>query len=298
MKNMIFLVNPRSGREQIKNQMIDILDVFCKAGYFPSVYLTQGPEDARRISAEYGEKTELLVCSGGDGTLNEVISGIMGLEKKPRIGYIPSGSTNDFARSLQIPSDPRLAAEAAVSQYGEMIDVGRFGKEKYFVYVAAFGAFTEVSYKTPQDVKNVFGHQAYFFESLKALPSIKPYRIQAEWDGGSTEGEFIFGMITNSRSVGGFKTLTPRDVSLSDGLFEGLFIRMPRTAVDVTDIVASILLKEEENENAVRFRCARVTVRSENGLPWVLDGEYGGTRTETEIENVNGAVFLNQSQNL
>ena len=156
----------------------------------------------------------MIVCSGGDGTLNNVVSGIMGRPRIPRIGYIPCGSTNDFARSLKIPVDPKKAAEAAVSGTGRKIDVGKFGDDQYFVYVAAFGAFTEVSYKTPQDIKNILGHQAYLLESLKALPSIKPRRIAAEWDDGSIEGEFIFGMITNSRGVAGFKTLAPREVSL------------------------------------------------------------------------------------
>ena len=295
MKDMLFFVNPRSGKEQIRSQLLDILDVFSGAGYLPRVHITQNAEDAKRLAAELGGKTDLIVCSGGDGTLNNVVSGIMGLPRIPRIGYIPSGSTNDFARSLKIPVDPKKAAEAAVSGTGRKIDVGKFGDDQYFVYVAAFGAFTEVSYKTPQDIKNILGHQAYLLESLKALPSIKPRRIAAEWDDGSIEGEFIFGMITNSRSVAGFKTLAPREVSLYDGLFEGLFIRMPRTPADLTDIVTSILLRDEENENAFRFRASRIRVVSEYEIPWVLDGEYGGTIREAVIENLHGVLSLNRS---
>ena len=294
MKDMLFLINPRSGREQIKSQLLEILDVFSKAGYLPRVHITQGPEDAGRLASEFGETMDLIVCSGGDGTLINVVSGIMGLPKLPRVGYIPSGSTNDFARSLKIPTDPKKAAEAAVSGRGKNIDIGKFGRNQYFVYIAAFGAFTEVSYKTPQDIKNILGHQAYLLESLKAFTSIRPRRIAAEWDDGSIEGEFVFGMITNSRSVAGFKTLAPREVSLYDGLFEGLFIRMPRTPADLADIAASILLRDEDNENAFRFRASRIKVLSDSEIPWVLDGEYGGLVREAVIENLPGTLPLNR----
>lgn len=157
MKNMIFLFNPRSGREQIRSQLMGILDYFCSQGYFPSVYVTQNSQDAERIAREYGSSADLFLCSGGDGTLNNVVSGLMALEKRPVLGYLPSGSTNDYARSLEIPGDPREAAEVALTAGERQVDVGRFGTDRYFVYIAAFGAFTEVSYKTPQDKKNVLG---------------------------------------------------------------------------------------------------------------------------------------------
>ena len=255
---------------------------------------TQCLKDAENITAQEAGNYDIVVCSGGDGTLNNVVSGIMGLPKLPRVGYIPSGSTNDFARSLKIPTDPKKAAEAAVSGRGKNIDIGKFGRNQYFVYIAAFGAFTEVSYKTPQDIKNILGHQAYLLESLKAFTSIRPRRIAAEWDDGSIEGEFVFGMITNSRSVAGFKTLAPREVSLYDGLFEGLFIRMPRTPADLADIAASILLRDEDNENAFRFRASRIKVLSDSEIPWVLDGEYGGLVREAVIENLPGTLPLNR----
>lgn len=290
MKSMIFLFNPRSGREQIRSQLMGILDFFCGRGYFPAVYVTQNAGDAERIAEEYGESAELFVCSGGDGTLNGVVSGLMRIGKRPALGYLPSGSTNDFARSLQIPTDLKMAAEAAVSGKGTRVDIGRFGENKYFVYIAAFGAFTEVSYMTPQDKKNILGHQAYILESVKHLASLKSHFMRVEWEEGAIEGEFIFGMVTNTTSVGGFKGLVPRDVSFDDGLFEALFIRTPKTPADLSNIVSYMFLKEEENEYVFRFRTSRMLVAAKEEVSWVLDGEFGGSVREVCVENVHGAV--------
>lgn len=292
MKKMIFLFNPRSGREQIKNQLMGILDYFCSRGYFPAVYVTQNAEDAGKIAEEYGEDTELFVCSGGDGTLNGVVSGLMRIEKRPALGYLPSGSTNDYARSLQIPGDLKQAAEAAIESQVSRVDIGKFGENKYFVYIAAFGAFTEVSYMTPQDKKNILGHQAYILESVKHLASLKSHRMKVEWEEGMIEGEFIFGMVTNTTSVGGFKGLVPRDVAFDDGLFEALFIRTPKTPADLTNIVSYMFLKEEENEYVFRFRTSKLMVTAEAEVPWVLDGEYGGSPKEVCVENLHGAIEL------
>lgn len=292
LKNMIFLFNPRSGREQIGNHLTGILDCFCKAGYFPKVYVTQGPDDARRIAEEYGEQTDLFVVSGGDGTLNQAVSGLMKLEKRPVLGYLPSGSTNDYARSLKIPGDFIQAAETAVSEESCGVDVGKFGSDKNFVYIAAFGAFTEVSYMTSQDKKNILGHQAYILESVKHLASLKSHRMKIKWEDGSAEEDFIFGMVTNTTSVGGFKGLVPRDVAFDDGLFEALFIRTPKTPADLSNIVSYMFLKEEENDYVYRFRTARLSITSEEEVAWVLDGEYGGDVKNVMIENMHNAMLL------
>lgn len=292
MKDMIFLFNPRSGREQIRMQLMGILDYFCSCGYFPAVYATQNPGDAEKIAREYGEKTELFVCGGGDGTLNGVVSGLMQNKKRPVLGYLPSGSTNDFARSLKIPGDLLEAASAAVRGKTDRVDIGKFGEDKYFVYIAAFGAFTEVSYMTPQDRKNVLGHQAYILESVKHLASLKSHHMKVEWEEGMIEGEFVFGMVTNTTSVGGFKGLVPKDVSFGDGMFEALFIRTPKTPADLSNIVSYMFLKEEENEYVFRFRTSKVAVTAEEEVSWVLDGEYGGSHKEICIENLQGAIEL------
>lgn len=293
MKKMLFIVNPRSGKELMKGRLMEVLDIFCKAGYYPTVYLTQKPGDGREQAKRLGSHVNLVVCSGGDGTLNSVVSGLMEGKKMPKLGYIPAGSTNDFARSMKIPSDIKKAAELAVTGIPKTLDIGRFGSSQYFVYIAAFGAFTEVSYKTSQGTKNILGHQAYMLECVKHLSSLKSHKMKVEWDGNELEEEFIFGMVTNSVSVAGFKGLVTQDVVMDDGLFEVLLIRAPRTPVDFSNIISYMFLKEEENDYVFKFKTDKLKVTSEEPVDWVLDGEFGGSITETEIENVFRAVSLN-----
>lgn len=290
MKKMLFIINPRSGKEQIRSRLLEILDSFVKAGYGPSVYITQGPKDAEYQAARAKTK-ELVVCSGGDGTLNEVVSGLMTItpEKRPELGYIPSGSTNDFASSLGLPKNMRKAAQTAALGKPFLVDVGVFGKNRYFVYVAAFGAFTEVSYSTPQETKNILGHQAYMLEAIKRLTELKSYRMRLTWEHlgeqRELEEEFILGMVTNTTSIGGFKGLVGMDVALDDGEFEVLLVRKPRTPLDIASIAAYLIQREGENECVFKFRTSKLTVQSEELVDWSLDGEFGGSQTEVVIEN-------------
>lgn len=290
MKKMLFIINPRSGKEQIRSRLLEILDSFVKAGYGPSVYITQGPKDAEYQAARAKTK-ELVVCSGGDGTLNEVVSGLMTItpEKRPELGYIPSGSTNDFASSLGLPKNMRKAAQTAALGKPFLVDVGVFGKNRYFVYVAAFGAFTEVSYSTPQETKNILGHQAYMLEAIKRLTGLKSYRMRLAWEHlgeqRELEEEFILGMVTNTTSIGGFKGLVGMDVALDDGEFEVLLVRKPRTPLDIASIAAYLIQREGENECVFKFRTSKLTVQSEELVDWSLDGEFGGRQTEVVIEN-------------
>ena len=290
MKKMLFIINPRSGKEQIRSRLLEILDSFVKAGYGPSVYITQGPKDAEYQAARAKTK-ELVVCSGGDGTLNEVVSGLMTItpEKRPELGYIPSGSTNDFASSLGLPKNMRKAAQTAALGKPFLVDIGVFGKNRYFVYVAAFGAFTEVSYSTPQETKNILGHQAYMLEAIKRLTGLKSYRMRLTWEHlveqRELEEEFILGMVTNTTSIGGFKGLVGMDVALDDGEFEVLLVRKPRTPLDIASIAAYLIQREGENECVFKFRTSKLTVQSEELVDWSLDGEFGGSQTEVVIEN-------------
>ncbi|MDD3252236.1 MAG: YegS/Rv2252/BmrU family lipid kinase [Lachnospiraceae bacterium] len=286
-KQMLLIVNPKSGKAQIRTKLLDILDLFGAAGYQVQVHITQKALDARETVVREGARKDLIVCSGGDGTLNETISGMMQLKNPPQLGYIPAGSTNDFASSLKIPKQMLTAARAVVSGSGYPIDIGRFCGDRYFVYVAGFGAFTEVSYLTPQDKKNVLGHQAYMLESVRSLASIKSYSMQISWEDQVLEGEFIFGMITNTISVGGFKGLVDQNAALNDGLFEVLLIRTPKTPVEFSSIVTSLFLKEEQaNDLVYRFKTSSLQIQSQEPVDWVLDGEFGGSRTGVEIENL------------
>lgn len=292
MKQMLFVFNPRSGKAQIKNHLLDILDTFIKSGYEIQVHVTQKTRDAVNVVTECGSGKDVVVCSGGDGTLNETISGLLQLENPPLLGYIPAGSTNDFAASLGLPFNMKKAAREIADGMPYPIDIGHFCDDRYFVYIAAFGAFTEVSYMTPQEKKNVLGHQAYMLEGVKSLLSVKPYHMKVESEDMAIEDDFIFGMITNTISVGGFKGLVPQGVALNDGMFEVLLIRMPKTPLDLSNIISYMFLKEEQNEYVHKFKTKQLTLFSEEPVDWVLDGEFGGTRTEVTIENLQRRINI------
>ncbi len=292
MGKMLFIVNPRAGKGQIRSHFLDIVDIFIKGGWEVEVHTTQEPLDAMDTARERGEKVDMVVCSGGDGTLSETISGIVQLKKPPVLGYIPAGSTNDFASSLRIPSNMAMAAGNVVNGKPFAVDIGQFCGERNFVYVAAFGMLTEVSYMTPQEKKNLLGHQAYMLEGMKSLTNLKSYAMTLKSEEMTLEGDFVFGMVTNTVSVGGFKGLVKRDVALDDGLFEVLMIRMPRTALELKDILSSMILKEEQSEYVYRFKTSRLSLSFQEPADWVLDGEFGGSRTEVEIENLTRKICI------
>ena len=292
MGSMLFIVNHRSGKARIKYQLLEIVDLFIKHGFDVRLHITQEQADATKAAGEKGEQMDMIVCSGGDGTLSETISGMMHMENPPVLGYIPAGSTNDFAASLGIPSQAGKAALNVVTGVPRSIDIGYFCRERTFVYVAGFGVFTEVSYMTPQEKKNLLGHQAYMLEGVKSLANIKSYRMRVEADNFCMEGDFIFGMVTNTISVGGFKGLVTQDVALNDGVFEVLMIRTPRTALELTNIVSYMILKEEQSEYVHKFKTSKLKILAEEEVDWVLDGEFGGAKREVEIENLTKRIKI------
>lgn len=292
MGKMLFVVNPRSGKAHMKNRLMGILDQFIKDGWEIQIHVTQAPKDAVQVVRERGGQVDMVVCSGGDGTLSETISGLMMLEKRPVLGYIPSGSTNDFASSLRIPSNMQEAVENIKNGERMPIDIGSFCEDQYFVYIAGFGAFTEVSYMTPQGKKNLLGHQAYMIEGVKSLANLKSYHMKIEAEETSLEGDFIFGMITNTISVGGFKGLVPQNVALNDGMFEALMIRTPKTPLDLSNIVSYMFLREEQNEYVHKFKTSWLHIQSEEPVDWVLDGEFGGTHTEVNVKNLSRQIEI------
>lgn len=292
MKRLLFIINPCSGKGRIRNKLLSVLDIFAKRGYRVETYVTQEALDARRKAVTRGRSADLIVCSGGDGTLNEVVSGMMELKRLPVLGYIPAGSTNDYAASLGLPRRIENAARLAAEGKASPVDVGKFGDDRYFVYIAAFGAFTEVSYLTPQDKKNLLGHQAYMLEAVKSLMDIRGRQMKITWEEGELEGEFLFGMVTNTTSVGGFKGLVSRDVALDDGWFEALFIRMPKNPLDLSGIVSYLFLKEEDNAFVYRFKTRKLKIAAAEDVDWVLDGEFGGKKREVEIENLEKQLYI------
>lgn len=284
MKDLLFVINGHSGKGQIKNKLLEIVDLMIKAGYRVQVHTTQEREDATNVVRERSGDYDLVVCSGGDGTLDEAVTGMMQSEVKRPLGYIPAGSTNDFANSLKIPKNMIQAAKTAVEGVPFSCDVGEFNGD-YFIYVAAFGIFTDVSYATSQELKNVLGHVAYILEGAKRLHTIKSYHMRVEYDGKEIEGDFLLGMITNSTSVGGFKGMTGKDVKLDDGLFEVTLIHKPKNIIELNQIIASLTNLKDNTDLIDSFQADRVKFHAAEEIPWTLDGEYGGDHKDVEILN-------------
>ena len=291
MKKLLFVVNGHSGKGQIKNKLLDIIDIMIKEGYHVQVHTTQEREDATKVVREQAKYYDLVVCSGGDGTLDEAVTGMMQSEVRTPLGYIPAGSTNDFANSLEIPKDMIQAAKTAVLGVPFSCDVGEFNGD-YFIYVAAFGIFTDVSYATSQELKNALGHVAYILEGAKRLHTIKSYHMRVEYDGNEIEGDFLLGLITNSTSVGGFKNMTGKDVKLDDGMFEVTLIHKPKNIIELNTIIASLTNLKDETDLIDSFRADSVKFYSEEEIPWTLDGEFGGDHKEVQIKDHCKAVDI------
>ena len=294
MKKLLFVYNPRAGKEMLKPRLSDVLDIFVKAGYEVTVHPTQAYRDAYYQIKEYEVgKYDLIACSGGDGTIDEVATGMMkrremGKDVVP-VGYIPAGTTNDFAKSLHIPRKPLAAADNAVKGVPFPCDIGKFN-DSVFVYIAAFGIFTDVSYETDQAVKNVLGHMAYILEGAKRIFNIPSYKIKVEHDGEVIEDEFIFGMVTNSRSVGGFSNMVGKNIVFDDGLFEVTLIKTPKNPIALQEIIAALLIEQVDTKHMYTFKTKKITFDSVEEIPWTLDGEFGGEQDYVEIEYVQKAL--------
>ena len=280
-KRVLFLFNPRSGKGKIKENLADIIDVMVKAGYEVTVYTTQSAGDAVQKARTEAGNYDRIICSGGDGTLDEVVTGVMASGISVPIGYIPAGSTNDFGNSLGIGSDMVQAAHIAAEGKPFPCDVGKFN-EDYFVYVAAFGIFTEVSYQTSQDL---LGHAAYILEGAKQIWDIPSYRMQVEYDGNVLYDEFIYGMVTNSMSVGGFKGIIPGNIALDDGVFEVTLIKTPKNPIELNDIVCFLTGISKDSNQVYSFQTNFLKLTSSEDVSWTLDGEYGGDHHLVAISN-------------
>ncbi len=291
VKKLLFISNLKSGKNQIKPHFSTIIDMFVAAGYEVTVHTTQAVKDAYQVAAARGSDYDLVVCSGGDGTLDEVVSGLIGLKRQPVLGYIPAGTTNDFAKSLGISSNMTAAAANVLNGAPFAIDVGVFN-DRYFAYVAAFGAFTDVSWQTPQELKNTFGHLAYLMEGLKSLPSITPHRMTVEFDDEVITDSFAYGMVTNSVSVGGFKSIGGKGMELNDGLFEMLLVRMPKTLFELQAIMSAFLLQKVDERYMFFAKVDHVHFSSEKEISWTLDGEEGGCWKEVELSNIKQAIRI------
>lgn len=294
-RRLLFVYNPKAGKAQIRAKLADVLEVFASAGYELTVYPTRERGDARRIVENREREYELVVCSGGDGTLDEVVTGILRSGFQTPLGYIPAGSTNDFGGSLALPKSMVQAAEVAVRGRDFPCDMGSFNQD-VFVYIAAFGLFTDVSYETGQEMKNVLGHMAYLLEGVKRLSGIRTYSLRVQYEDRVIEDEFIFGMITNSTSVGGFRNITGKNVKLDDGVFEVTLIKAPKNPIELNSILLSLLNRDVDAGAMYCFRTDRLVVETKEPLAWTLDGENGGSHTRVEIQNLCRALTIRVPQ--
>lgn len=283
-RKLLFIFNPKSGMGLIKNHLVDIVDMMVKAGFETTIYTTQKRGDATRKVAECGADYDRIICSGGDGTLDEVVTGMRQIHLHIPLGYIPTGSTNDFAKSLCIPADMIKATEIALGEHVFSCDVGQFNDDT-FVYIAGFGVFTEISYETPQSLKNLLGHAAYILSAAQSLTSIHSHMMQIEVNGELIEGCFIYGMITNSISVGGFKGLTGKDIHLDDGEFEVTLIKSPTNPIELNEIIGYLTGIVHECKMVYVCKASHIVVRARESVPWTLDGEFGGEHWQVEIHN-------------
>lgn len=294
-RRLLFVYNPKAGKAQIRTKLADVLEVFAAAEYELTVYPTRKQGDARRIMESRAGEYDLAVCSGGDGTLDEAVTGILQSGARTPIGYIPAGSTNDFGGSLALPKNMVQAAEVVVKGRDFPCDMGSFNRD-VFVYIAAFGLFTDVSYETGQEIKNVLGHMAYILEGVKRLSGIRSYPLRVEYGDRVIEDEFLFGMITNSTSVGGFKNITGKNVKLDDGVFEVTLIKTPKNPVELNNILLSLLNRDIDAGAMYCFRTDRLVLESAEPVAWTLDGENGGSHTRVEIRNLCRAVTIRVPQ--
>lgn len=291
MKRLYFITNLQSGKNAIRGKLAAVIDRFTAAGYEVTVRTTQERMDAC-AAAEYAclsNRFDLIVCSGGDGTLNETVQGLMHSGRPLPLGYIPCGSTNDFSKSLRFPTEIEEAAAWLLSGRRYQCDVGVFNS-RHFLYIAAFGAFTSASYDTPQNMKNFMGHFAYVLRSLALVPSIRPLRVKIEYDGKVIEDDFLYGMVSNTAAVAGMLKL--RSFQLDDGKFEVMLIRRPGNVLDLQRILSQLmnLDGEVDSEYVLYFRASALRFISNEEIPWTVDGEYGGVTCDAEISVCKRAV--------
>lgn len=290
-KKILFIYNPNAGKGLLKPKLSDIVDIFVKSGCEVVIYPTQSYNDAFKKVMSFDGEYDLVVCSGGDGTLDEVVRGMMKRGEQIPVGYIPTGTTNDFANSLHIPKDLLSAADAAVNGREFHCDIGKFNKN-YFVYVAAFGIFTDVSYQTKQEMKNMLGHLAYVLEGAKRVFDIPSYHVKVTFDSETIEDDFIFCSVTNSRSMGGFRNMFGHEVEFDDGEFEVTLVKTPGSFLELQGILAALMRKQRDSEYMYNFKAKHICFESLEEIPWTLDGEFGGEFDRVDIKNEQQALAI------
>lgn len=288
-KRALVIVNPTAGMKKAKKIMFDIVDHLSQAGFQVSAQTTCKSGDGTLFLKEYGADQDLIVCCGGDGTLNEVINGILEIGSTASLGYVPAGTTNDFARTLQLPKAPGKCIQKILSGSPRTLDIGSFNGRN-FTYIASLGAFTKISYSTPQKLKNIFGHSAYLMEGVKEIGNISPFEAEVEVNGETFSGEFVFGSVTNSTSVAGLFKLNQLDVRLDDGELELMLIRNPKTPNDLIQILHGLVQNSYDPRYVIFKHAEEIKIKTAAPLSWTLDGERGGEVSEAHIKVIPGAI--------
>ena len=294
MENLLFIYNPKAGKGRARWMLSGVINAFTKAGRLVTAYPTQAPGDARRITRELAPKFDRVACCGGDGTLHEVMAGLMDLPEsaRPPVGYLPMGTTNDYARNLALPRGMDEMAALAAEGEPRGVDLGKLGKE-YFIYVAAFGLFADTSYSTPQEMKNLLGHLAYVLKGASEITSQKRYRLRVDYDEGQLEGDYIYGMVSNTISVGGVIGLPAGEVKLDDGRLEALLVEAPQSIAQLNAAVRALARQEYSEESGVRvLHSTRFKFTGEEKVSFTVDGEFGGEHRQVEITAVHTPVRI------
>lgn len=291
MKDLMLIVNPAAGKGSYKVNFGEALNLLDSGGYRTTVYFTKGPGEASAFAAEHGGDYDTVACIGGDGTLSEVMAGLMQLPSPPALGYIPMGTANDVATTLNLPKNDTLGAvKRIISGQPHPYDVGGFGAEQYFAYIAAFGAFTEASYATPQSQKKALGHMAYVLQGAASLARIEPIEARIEYDGGVIEDRFLYGSMSNSTSVAGMLRLPERLVGLGDGMSELFLVKYPDSVEGLTDIATAFISQSFESNYVSFLHTTRAKFSFEKDVAWTRDGEDGGATREIELINYPHAL--------
>lgn len=291
MKKLFFVMNPAAGMRKANKLLPEILAVFNRAGYQVMVHITAAQGDALQTVRQCAGEMDLIVCCGGDGTFNETVAGLLQSGKNVPLGYIPAGSTNDFAGSLGLPGDPVQAAKQIVTGTARYYDVGCFGG-RYFTYVASFGAFTKASYTTPQNIKNALGHTAYLLEGIQELSQLKSVHVRLETDSGVIEDDFLFGAVCNSTSVGGILTLDPSQVDMCDGYFELLLVRAPKEFSEIAECIQAVQRQKYSCRMITFCKTRKAVIHTTPSLNWTLDGEKEPGHSTVEVQNLHKAFRL------
>lgn len=295
MKKLLFIINPVAGKKHAGTSLYNVVKRFCDAGYLVTVAITQYRGHGRELARSAGDEGyDLIVCTGGDGTLNEVTSGIVEGGHNIPFGYIPAGSTNDFARTLGISTMPLKATEHIVQEIPKTLDMGSFNDgQQHFIYIASFGAFTEVSYGVSQQAKNRFGHMAYVAEAVKDMTKIKAYNVTVTADGGREyKGRYIFGSVTNTRSIAGLIKFYDKKVDLNDGMFEVMLIKEPKDPLDFSNILQGLATSVQDNEMFDYFRASELTFKMNAKAPWTVDGEEAKADKVVTLKNLKEALTI------